>query len=163
MGGAYLAMGNSDNFVAEFNFFKDPWGAACLFDNFKDITLLPLETTNDQRKVHSDTIKRPFTQTHTDKGRLVHDSFRLAFKNFKNHYETCDPLAVGIAFSPDTIVTEVIEKYCFVETEGELTKGAVVVDWFERYPAQKGRSRVKIVTKINNEILFDLMTKSVLE
>ena len=33
---------------------------------------------------------------------------------------------------PD-IVTEVIEKCCYIETEGDYTKGMVVIDWFEHF------------------------------
>lgn len=51
----------------------------------------------------------------------------------KDHYETCDPLAVAVAMHPE-IVEELIEKRCYIETKGLLTKGAVIVDWFERYP-----------------------------
>ena len=45
MGGTYLAQGNTDYYSSEFNIFKDPEGAALVFDSFDDITMLPLETT----------------------------------------------------------------------------------------------------------------------
>jgi hypothetical protein len=55
-------------------------------------------------------------------------------------------MAVAVAMQPD-IVKEMIEKCCFIETEGRFTKGAVVVDWFEKYPHEKRRKPVKIVTQ----------------
>lgn len=45
MGGTYLAQGNTDYFSSEFNFFKDPSGAAKVFDMIEDITMVPVETT----------------------------------------------------------------------------------------------------------------------
>lgn len=105
---------------------------------------------------------KPFTQMQTPKGKLVHDSYRVAFKNLANHYETCDPFAVAVAFLGERLVEECIEKKCFIETEGEMTRGAVIVDWFERYPLVP-RPRIKIITRINALMLFDIMTESVLE
>ena len=62
-------------------------------------------------------------------------------------YETCDPIAVAVALLGDEIVEQVIQKRCYIETEGDLTRGAVIVDWFERYPSEK-RHPVKIVTNL---------------
>ena len=64
---------------------------------------------------------------------------------------------------PEIMVVEVIEKRCFIETKGVFTRGAVIVDWFERYPGGDGRKPVKIVTTINGKLLIDLMTESVLD
>jgi hypothetical protein len=45
-----------------------------------------------------------------------------------------------------------------------MTRGTVVVDWHERYDtAGKVRKAVKIVTKINSDLMIELMTKSVLD
>lgn len=105
---------------------------------------------------------KPYIQVQTKKGKLIHDSYKVAFANLHNHYETCDPLAVVAAMIPEESVEEVIEKRCYIETNGTLTKGAVIVDWFERYPMIRPRKPVKIVTKINSRLLIDLMTESVL-
>jgi purine nucleosidase len=45
MGGTYLGQGNSEYYSSEFNIFKDPEGAALVFDSFDDITMLPVEAT----------------------------------------------------------------------------------------------------------------------
>ena len=68
------------------------------------------------------------------------------------------------------IALEVIEKCCYVETEGTYTKGMVIIDWWEIYPQVQipgilnanPRRAVKIVTKINIHRLLDLMLESVL-
>ena len=68
------------------------------------------------------------------------------------------------------IAIEVIEKCCYVETEGTYTKGMVIVDWWEIYPQVEiagalnanPRRAVKIVTKINIHRVLDLMLESVL-
>lgn len=161
MGGTYIGQGNTDYFVSEYNFYKDPEAAAIVLDTFTDVTLIPVETTFCQRYLHQDIVTKPFIQKQTPKGKLVHDSYRVALKNLANHYETCDPFAVAVALLGGRFVKECIEKKCYVETEGEMTRGAVIVDWFERYPAIP-RPRVKIVTKVNEVMLMDLMTESVL-
>ena len=81
----------------------------------------------------------------------------------EGHYETCDPIALAVAMHPE-VVQQVIEKRCVIETEGNFTKGTVIVDWFERYPVEKDSHRkpVKIVTQINPELMIDLMYQSVL-
>ena len=44
-----------------------------------------------------------------------------------------------------------------------MTKGTVIVDWFERYPREgQKRNPVKIVTKVNPEMMIDLMYQSVI-
>jgi inosine-uridine nucleoside N-ribohydrolase len=80
----------------------------------------------------------------------------------KDHYDACDPIAVAVAMHPE-VIDEVIEKRCYIETEGSITRGTVIVDWFERYPIKKPRPHVKIVTKVKGEMIVDLMTDSVLE
>ncbi len=49
----------------------------------------------------------------------------------KGHYETCDPIAMAVALHPE-VVEEIVERRCFVETKGNLTRGSIIVDWFER-------------------------------
>jgi hypothetical protein len=39
-----------------------------------------------------------------------------------------------------------------------MTRGTVVVDWHERYDTGKARKPVKIVTKINGDLMIELMT-----
>jgi inosine-uridine nucleoside N-ribohydrolase len=81
----------------------------------------------------------------------------------KGHYETCDPIAVAVAMHPE-IVEESIDRRCFVETKGLLTRGSIIVDWFEKYPTGgTDRKPVKIITKVNSEMMIELLTKSVLE
>ena len=136
--------------------------------------MIPIEACRAFRSMPHDLVAVPFTQTQTPKGKLVHDSFRCAYKNLGNHYETNDPLAVAVAFRPD-MAAEVIEKCCYVETKGKFTRGMVVLDWFEVYPQdskvhaipeeainQNPRRTVKIVTKVHVQRLLDLMLESVL-
>ena len=130
MGGTYLAQGNTDEFSSEFNFFKDPNAARTVFDNFRDITMIPIETCRFFRAMPDHLVRGPFTKTDTVRGKLVHDSFRVAHRNLGSKYETNDPLAVAVAMLPETTL-EVFEKCCYIETEGKYTKGMVLVDWFE--------------------------------
>jgi len=93
---------------------------------------------------------------------MVMESYRDAYRNMMDCYETCDPIAVAVALLGDEIVQETVCKPCYIETEGALTRGALIVDWFQRYPSEK-RNPVRIVTKIDGHKLIDLMVESVLE
>jgi inosine-uridine nucleoside N-ribohydrolase len=75
----------------------------------------------------------------------------------QGHYETCDPIAVAVAMHPE-VVEEIIERRCYVETKGIMTRGSIIVDWFERYPAIKPRNPVKIISKVKSEMMIELMT-----
>lgn len=168
LGGTYLAQGNTDYHCSEYNFFKDAEAARIVFDNFTDITIVPIEVCRVFKTMPQDIVEKPFIQTHTVKGKLVHDVFRVALKNNGGKRGTNDPLAVAVAMQPD-IVSEMIEKCCCIETQGLYTKGMVIVDWFENYPQrshegnnQGPRRPVKIVTKIKIQQLLDLMLDSVL-
>ena len=158
MGGSYLSQGNSDYYCSEFNIFKDAEGAALVFDTFDDITMLPVEATFFQRTIPRELNIKPYTQLHTPKGRLVADTYRFAVKLMKGHYETCDPIAVAVAMHPE-IIEEFVDRRCFVETKGLLTRGTIIVDWFEKYPISgKHRNPVKIITKVNSEKMIELLT-----
>ena len=95
--------------------------------------MVPIETCHSFRGMPQEEVKKPFMHTETRKGKLVHDSFRVAVRNLGGSYETNDPLAVAIAMMPE-IALEVIEKCCHIECEGTYTRGMVVIDWFEIFP-----------------------------
>ena len=76
--------------------------------------MVPIEACRVFRSMPQEEISKPFTQTQTVKGKLVHDSFRVALRNLGGHYETNDPLAVAVALEPE-IALEVIEKCCYIE------------------------------------------------
>ena len=118
LGGTYLAQGNTDLFCSEYNFFKDPDSAQFVFDHFPSITLVPLESTFFQRMLPLEVNLKPYKQVHTAKGKMVMDSFRVAYTNMMDTYETCDPIAVAVAVLGDEIVQEMVCKPCYIETEG---------------------------------------------
>ncbi len=60
LGGTYLAQGNTDYYSSEYNFFKDPMGAKIVFDNFLDITMVPIECCRIFRSMPADVVEKPF-------------------------------------------------------------------------------------------------------
>ena len=61
------------------------------------------------------------------------------------------------------VIEHVIQKVCLIETEGNFTKGTVIIDWFEKYPKQGHKQiPVKIVTQIKPEMLMELLYESVI-
>lgn len=60
MGGTFLGQGNTDYFSSEYNFFKDPDSTALVFDNFDNLTLVPLESTFFQRDLPKEVTYKPY-------------------------------------------------------------------------------------------------------
>jgi len=61
LGGTYLVQGNTDYYASEYNFFKDPEAAKVVFDNFLDITMIPIEACRAFRSMPHDQVAIPFT------------------------------------------------------------------------------------------------------
>ena len=78
LGGTYLNQGNTNYFCTEFNLYKDPEAAKIVFDNFRDITMVPIETCQVFRAVPKELVEKPFTHIQTVRGKLIFDAFRVA-------------------------------------------------------------------------------------
>ena len=51
-----------------------------VFDSFSDVTMVPVESTYFQRQMDTEILYKPFRHVETPKGKLIHDSYRVAFE-----------------------------------------------------------------------------------
>lgn len=128
MGCADTLVGLNFHFTAEFNIGLDPEAGFIVFDKFKKILLVDLDTSIigvDQAK-----LAPLFLAEDTPKGRLVKDLYTyMSEKPKKNDPLFCDPLAVLALFRPECIVSG-MNIQMHVETRGHRTRGCTVVDYF---------------------------------
>lgn len=140
MGGAVSGRGNTSRIPAEFNTSFDPEAAHIVFSRWPIFDLVDWEAT----LAHG----LPFTESAT----WLHDenpraTFYRAISR-KTHdwmqrtrdidsWHAADALAMAAAIAPEH-AEEWITRPVAVELDGTLTRGATVVDWFERggKPAQ---------------------------
>lgn len=171
MGGAYFEAGNISP-AAEFNFYVDPHAAALVLQRAQahgvKVTVLPLDVT------HKACITTPRMQKLRDlpnqNGRrladILHSYERFDTRKFGLEGGPLhDPCAIAAAVFPELFHG----KYCpvAVETQGSLTQGAAVVDWWstpqgaDRHPENTAGGQVKWVTGLNAEAFFERLTQAI--
>lgn len=127
MGGAVRVPGNVGPH-AEFNIAADPEAARIVLTAGWPVTLVPLDITMRVRMGPSDTAmlrkRGPVPAFCADALAFYQEAYRpeLGIRAAPMH----DPLAVAIALDPRLVSTE--ELPLSVETRGEFTRGAIVVD-----------------------------------
>ena len=130
MGGAVTGRGNTERVPAEFNIGFDPEAAHVVFSSFREFDLVDWEAC----------VRHPFAFDRFD-ALLAAGDARAAFyaaisrktrafnrARGRSGFLTADALAVAVALEP-SIVTRSERRHVAVETRGELTRGATVVDW----------------------------------
>ena len=158
LGGTYLAHGNTKFNCSEFNFLKDPEAASVVFENCKNLTMVPIEVSRSFRALSQEYVTQAFTAP-SKKGQLIQKSFQVAYQNSEGqYYEVVDPCAIIVAFCPE-LVEEYYEKPCFIEQEGRYTRGMVVIDWIGRSSEKRHTSR--IIGSINLHKTVDLLIECV--
>lgn len=129
MGGAWSELGNVTP-AAEFNIHVDPEAAALVFGSGAEIVVLPLDAT------HRALTSRDWTEAMRETGpvgRAVASwtSFYERFDRTKYGAEGAplhDPCAVAWLIAPDLFSGRRVNVE--IETEGRLTRGMTVVDWW---------------------------------
>lgn len=84
---------------------------------------------------------------------------RIEKATLKAHpqYKAYDTYAAAYLLNPVQFVTYTQRRYVSVEYTGQLTKGALLVDY---YNITGNRPNVNIVTEVNVNVLQDTMTKT---
>lgn len=155
MGGAYLAMGNSQNYPAEFNIFADPEAAKVVFEHWPKLTMVSWEATIDHGLPYE--MYQELFSFGNPRSNFLEKISRKMLEFLQNKLNqamsfAADPLAMAVLMEPD-IVLDATEKYVQIETQGKLSRGMTVVDWMgmsERAP------NVEIIRKVNLYRFFEL-------
>lgn len=155
MGGAYLGMGNTENYPAEFNLYADPDGAQVVFENWPKFTMVSWEATVDhglsfdkyEALMAFDNPRSVFLKKISHK---TLDFLKNVIKGSMSY--AADPLAMAVLIDPGIII-EAEEKYVQIERFGRLSRGMTVVDWY----GFSGHSpNVNIVRKVDQERFYNL-------
>lgn len=160
MGGAYAAMGNTENVTAEWNLFCDPEAGKMVFDAFPHLTLVTWETTifnplpwpDYQALCAGASPRARFFQGITDKTKHFGEKIPGL-----GGYLIPDPLTMAVALDPGLIV-EAGSYPMTVETAGTHTRGQTVIDHLRRW----GRpDNVQVVSKIAMDGVVGLYRRAV--
>jgi len=130
MGGCYKFYGNVTP-VASYNIWVDPEAARIVFQSGIPITTAGFELSvkssifTDEDYARVEKLNTPLAQffLSINKIRRVYCKEHQKM-NGSNHP---DALTTALVIDP-TIATELLPRYCDIETEGELTRGVMVID-----------------------------------
>lgn len=133
MGGAVTGRGNIHRVPTEFNIGFDPEAAHVVFSEWPHFTLVDWELVvrhgiayeTMQAWLDADT---PLARFYAAISRRTRDWMR---SHERPRLLTADALAMAVALQPD-IVRRAEEHHVGIELDGELTRGATVVDWEDR-------------------------------
>ena len=156
MGGAIRAQGNTANYTAEYNFFRDPDAAKIVLTRWPMVTIVDWETTlaypigtTDLTRIFATKTKRAdffrrISQVTLDRiESIVGDRVFLA----------ADPIAMATVL--DSGVASTIEqRYVAIENAGGLSRGQSLVDWMG---LTGNRPNASLVTKISTERFLALI------
>lgn len=158
MGGA-IGLGNTTP-AAEFNIFVDPEAAAIVFASGADLTMLPLDATH--QAITTDERIAAICALGTRVGSVVaswlafyrrHDMDRYGMPGGPLH----DPCAVAYVLWPELFSG----RFCHVaiETEGRLTTGRTVVDWWPNRAKPSGeKPNCMVIDRIDADAFFRRLT-----
>lgn len=159
MGGA-IGLGNTTP-AAEFNIYVDPEAAEIVFASGAALTMLGLDVTH--QAVSTAARRRAIAALGTRVARVVaawlefydrHDSLRYDMDGGPLH----DPCAVAYVLWPELFRG----KRCHVaiETEGRLTRGRTVVDWWPNKARPSGHApNCLVIDRIDAEEFFRRLTE----
>ena len=154
MGGAVKVPGNVTS-VAEFNFHVDPWAAERVMGAGLPLTLVPLDVTQQVRL----TTRQVTAAAGTSSSVLTKLATRFINSGFGGRWQQVgmpmhDPLAIAVALHPQLVDTRAMAVR--VETDGELTRGQVIID--ERPHAPKDpRATVEVALTVDAPRAADLI------
>ena len=130
MGGTSDGRGNVSP-IAEFNIWADPEAAALVFDSGAPITMVGWDISRLYAVFPPDDAAKlralgPLGEFSVDIQRALVEFCRE--HTLLDGFDLPDPIAMAVALDPG-VATEVRRLHVAVETEGELTRGATIVDY----------------------------------
>ncbi len=133
MGGAVTGHGNTSKLTAEFNIGFDPEAAHVVFSSFPHLELVDWEAS--MRHAFDaeafDAWIAAGDQRGQFMGRIAATSRNYNSQHARRGVIAADALAMAVALDP-TIVTRSERRAVSIELDGQLTRGATVVDWSNR-------------------------------
>ncbi|MEZ5522376.1 MAG: nucleoside hydrolase [Dokdonella sp.] len=134
MGGAVNGRGNTERVPSEFNIGFDPEAAHVVFSSWPSFELVDWEATLGHGLAYAD-LER-WLQADSPRARFYAAISRRTRSWARAHGRprllTADALAMAVAVEPG-IVTAAAEHHVGIEMNGQLTRGATVVDWEDRF------------------------------
>lgn len=156
MGGTNNGMGNSTP-AASYNLYADPEAARIVVQAGFNLTLIPLPVVRDAAV---------FGPDHLEKiGQLDSKLSRFFLAANRRTYEWCttreslagathpDTLTCAIAID-ETLIREESHYYVDIETRGELTRGASLMDWFGTYEQPPN---ARIIDAVDEDRFFNMV------
>ncbi|HXD38341.1 MAG TPA: nucleoside hydrolase [Rhodanobacter sp.] len=133
MGGAVTGHGNTGKVPAEFNIGFDPEAAHVVFEAFPHLDLIDWEATLRHAfdDAEFDRWLAAGDQRATFFGKIVATARAYNAAHDRGGLVAADALAMAVALDP-SIVTRSETRAVSVELDGQLTRGATVVDWANR-------------------------------
>jgi len=170
MGGAMLSKGNLASALSvEFNFGYDPEAASIVFQDLRcPLKLVPYEACCDNGLSWdwTDNVWLPqFKSSSSASVAFLMEhmySHQRSLQNKRDHvtsFRSCDLTAALVAFHPKVVAKSLVLR-AQIETAGRLTRGQLVLDWFEKAP-DKGRI-VEIVTELVPECVHNVLLRMTL-
>jgi len=147
--------------TAEFNMFCDPESAKLVFRSPVTTTLLPIDVSH--RVVLGYDVLDKLPSETTSRGRILRAILPGAFQAYHQRLGVegmLVPEVVGVAavLYPELFTAEPF--YCDVETTGDITRGATIVD---RRRLAEDRPNMDVVVDIDAEALLNRITRNLLQ
>jgi len=154
MGGAFHVPGNASP-VAEFNIYHDPEAARRVIGCGLPVTIVPLDLTT--RLVFTVRDFDAFARCRQGTGKLARNLLPFYLQAHRRYHKLDgvhlhDVVAASLVVAPDLFTAQKV--WCDVETEGELTRGATVMD--DR-PFSPKAPNVEVVTGFDSPALKNLV------
>ena len=156
MGGAIRAQGNTANYTAEYNFYRDPDAARIVLTRWPMVKIVDWETTLAY-PVDANVLTRIFA---TKSKRA--DFFRRISQVTLDRIEgivgdrvflAADPIAMATVLESD-VASTIKQRYVAVETASGLSRGQSMVDWMD---ISGNPPNANLVTEISNKRLLELI------
>ena len=160
MGGA-LAGGNVTP-AAEFNIYCDPQAARDVFRQPTTMTLIPLDVTSQVVMTFGESGSIA-ARNRPRSGKFLRTILPFAFRTHRQEYGLegmylHDTVGFVAALHPELFTTE--RMAADVETQGELTTGAIV---FDRRPVPQWRHNLYVATKVDVAGVMDVVIRGIAE
>jgi len=172
MGGAIRAQGNTSNYTAEYNFYRDPEAARMVLSKWPMVTIVdweislayPIDANNLTRLFAIDSKRARFFEKISRKtlarienligskevGYSVEDSIGARI------FWAPDPIAIAVVLNSD-VITRSEQRYVTVETAAGLSRGQSMVDWM----GISGKTpNANLITEISTEQFFQIVERA---